>query len=65
MGKGRGTGGEQGEGAESEREKVVIPGADQYRVPAEFRRDILDAMKQKAPRQYEDQVKRYYQEIVR
>ncbi len=56
--------GEGGEGAE-DREKVVIPGADQYRVPPEFRQDVLDAMKQKAPPQYEDQVKKYYQEIVR
>jgi hypothetical protein len=46
-------------------EKVVVPGADQYEVPAQFRRDILDAMKQRAPKPYEDQVKRYYQEIVK
>ena len=62
--------GGEGEGQSSDgqspgHEKVVIPGADQYRVPPEFRRDILDAMRQKAPAQYEDQVKKYYQEIVR
>ncbi len=57
--------GQGGEGLSPDHEKVVIPGADQYRVPAEFRRDILDAMRQKAPQQYEDQVKKYYQEIVR
>jgi chromosome segregation ATPase len=63
---GEGEGGGQGDQEQSfDREKVVIPGADQYRVPPEFRRDILDAMRQKAPQQYEDQVKKYYQEIVR
>jgi hypothetical protein len=62
------SGDENGQGSEGQsfdHEKVVIPGADQYRVPPEFRRDILDAMRQKAPQQYEDQVKKYYQEIVR
>ncbi|MHB8420426.1 MAG: DUF4175 family protein [Myxococcales bacterium] len=56
---------EEGSGWNDEHEKVAIPGADQYRVPPEFRRDILDAMKQKPPPQYEDQVKQYYREIVR
>ncbi len=59
-------GGDEGStGAPSADEKVVIPGADQYQVPPEFRRDILDAMRQKPPPQYEEQVKKYYQEIVR
>jgi hypothetical protein len=61
-----GHGGDPGEGGDfSEREKVNVPGADQYRVPPEFRRDILDAMKQQAPEAYEEQVKRYYREIVK
>lgn len=46
-------------------EKVQIPGADQYQVPEEYRKDILDAMKQRAPEKYEDQVRRYYEEIVK
>ena len=38
----------------------------QYRSPQEFREDILDAMKKdRAPKQYEDQVKRYYEELVK
>ncbi len=61
-----GAGENPGDGSDSaDREKVVIPGADQYRVPAEFRRDILDAMKQKAPQAYEEEVKKYYREIVK
>ncbi|MHB1843946.1 MAG: DUF4175 family protein [Deltaproteobacteria bacterium] len=58
-------GSEEGNGSTGRHEKVVIPDADQYRVPPEFRRDLLDAMKQKPPTQYEEQVKKYYQEIVR
>ena len=60
-----GDGDSDGAPESAEHEKVVVPGADQYQVPAEFRRDILDAMKQKAPKSFEDQVKRYYQEIVK
>ncbi len=46
-------------------ERVEIPNADQYSVPEEYRKDILDAMKQGAPEKYKDQVKRYYEEIVK
>ncbi|HUB06911.1 MAG TPA: DUF4175 family protein [Myxococcales bacterium] len=65
MGDGQDDGEEGPEGGGWTEQKVAIPGADQYRVPPEFRRDILDAMKQKPPPQYEDQVKQYYQEIVK
>src|SRR5690606_1143902 len=46
-------------------EKVAIPSADQYKVPEEFRKDILEAMKQDAPDAFKEQVKGYYEEIVR
>ncbi len=46
-------------------EKVLIPGADQYKVPEEFRRDILEAMKQGAPDAFREHVKEYYEEIVK
>ena len=45
--------------------KVVIPGADQYRVPEEYRKDILEAMKQGAPEGFEEDVREYYEEIVK
>ncbi len=57
-------GGRQGEGLEASREKVEVPGADQYKPPEEFRRDLLEAMKQGAPEPYQGEVKRYYQELV-
>ncbi|MGC4122060.1 MAG: hypothetical protein QM765_47265 [Myxococcales bacterium] len=57
-------GNDDGEGRQND-EKVEIPNADQYTVPEEYRKDILDAMKQGAPEKYKDQVKRYYEEIVK
>ena len=52
-------------GPEGRDDPVEIPDADQYSVPPEYRKDILDAMKQGAPEKYKDQVKRYYEEIVK
>ena len=46
-------------------EPIRIPGADEYRAPEEFREDILEAMKKKAPDGYDDLVRRYYQELIR
>lgn len=57
-------GNEDGQGQNRD-ERVEIPNADQYSVPEEYRKDILDAMKQGAPEKYKDQVKRYYEEIVK
>ena len=47
------------------RERVAIPQPEDYRVPKEFREDLLEAMKRPAPEDYEDQVKRYYEELVK
>jgi hypothetical protein len=58
-------GGREGEGMEASREKVEIPGADQYKVPDEFRKDLLEAMKQGAPEPYKGDVQHYYEELVR
>ncbi|BDG09621.1 DUF4175 domain-containing protein [Anaeromyxobacter paludicola] len=59
-----GSGQGDGEDAPSP-EKVEIPGAEAYKAPEEFRKDLLDAMKQGAPQTYEGEVKRYYQELVK
>ncbi len=50
-------------GSSTSHEPVPIPGPDQ--APKEFRKDLLDAMKQGAPEKYKDQVKRYYEELVK
>src|SRR5579883_748738 len=52
-------------GGVADKEPVKIPGADDYRAPHEFRQDLLDAMKREAPKQYRDQVRRYYEELVK
>jgi hypothetical protein len=52
-----------GLGENASREQVQIPGPDQ--APKEFRRDLMEAMKQGAPEKYKDQVKRYYEELVK
>jgi hypothetical protein len=48
-----------------QQEKVEIPDEDPSRNSRELRRDVMDAMKQGAPERYKDQVKRYYEELVR
>jgi hypothetical protein len=65
FGSDQGSGEETGDGREASREKVKIPGAEAYKVPEEFRRDLLDAMRQGAPERYKGEVQRYYEELVK
>jgi hypothetical protein len=58
-------GGREGDGSDPSREKVEIPGAEAYKVPEEFRRDLLEAMKQGAPEPYKGDLQRYYEELVK
>ena len=44
---------------------VRIPGADESNAPREWRQELLDAMKEKAPERFRDEVRRYYEELVR
>jgi hypothetical protein len=46
-------------------EKVEIPEEDPNAAPREFRKDVMDAMKQGAPDRYKDQNKKYYEELVK
>jgi hypothetical protein len=61
------TGGGEGEGdgGEPTPQKVAIPGAEAHRLPEEFRRDLLEAMKQGTPERYRGEVQRYYEELVK
>ncbi|WP_164020236.1 DUF4175 family protein [Pyxidicoccus trucidator] len=47
------------------RNEVELPDEDAFQAPKEFRKDLLDAMKQGAPEKYREQVKRYYEELVK
>lgn len=53
------------DGPGRDRDKVKIPDEDPTGAPKDFRKDVLDAMKQGAPDKYKDQVKRYYEELVK
>jgi hypothetical protein len=44
---------------------VDIPAPDDYAVPAEFRKDILDAMRDEAPSDYREAIRKYYEILVR
>lgn len=61
--------GEGEEGGEGQRdisaERVQIPKPDQYKAPAEFREDILEAAKHGTVESYRDAVRRYYEELVK
>jgi hypothetical protein len=56
---------EQSAGGRMDKEPVKIPGADEYRAPKEFRQDLLEAMKRQAPEKYKEQVRKYYEELVK
>jgi hypothetical protein len=60
-----GPGGQAGEGVDPARERVEIPGAEAYKVPEEFRKDLLEAMRQGTPEKYRAEVQRYYEELVK
>ncbi len=56
------------EGPESDgvrHDRVEIPDAESSRAPAEFRKELLDAMKQAPPEKYKERVKQYYEELVK
>jgi chromosome segregation ATPase len=59
------SGDQQGDGFDPSREKVKIPGAEAHKVPEEFRRDLLEAMKQGTPERYRGDVQKYYEELVK
>ncbi|MBJ71707.1 MAG: hypothetical protein CMN31_10260, partial [Sandaracinus sp.] len=62
---GGGSGGGEGQAAPDFRQRVEIPGAENDEGPRALRRRLLDAMREGAPRGYEDAVRRYYEELLR
>ena len=60
-----GEGDEEGESDSVRHDKVEIPDAESSRAPAEFRKELLDAMKQAPPEKYKERVKQYYEELVK
>jgi hypothetical protein len=43
---------------------IEIPDPDEYKVPPEFREDILNAMRGELPLHYREAIKRYYETLV-
>jgi hypothetical protein len=59
-------GGQQpGDGFERNRERVEIPQNDKKRADPRFRKELLEAAKQKPPERYEEAVRKYYEELIR
>jgi hypothetical protein len=44
---------------------VRIPNADEYKAPREWRQELMEAMRERAPEKFRDEVRRYYEELVR
>ncbi|QSQ12828.1 DUF4175 family protein [Myxococcus landrumensis] len=59
------SGRKQGNAGRDPKDQVELPDEDAFQAPKEFRKDLLDAMKQGAPEKYREQVKRYYEELVK
>ena len=55
----------QQKGRQMSRERVNVPKGDDHRGPEAFRKDLLDAMKDAPPDAYRDQVKRYYEALIK
>lgn len=54
-----------GNGRQASNQKIEIPEEDPSANPREFRKDVMDAMKQGAPDRYREQNKKYYEELVK
>jgi hypothetical protein len=52
-------------GAHASRELVRIPNADEYKAPREWRQELMEAMRERAPEKFRDEVRHYYEELVR
>jgi len=52
-------------GSSRQRDPVRIPGPDESNAPRAWRQELMDAMKEKPPEHFRDDVRRYYEELVR
>ena len=52
-------------GVSQQHDPVRIPGADESQAPRAWRQELMDAMKEKAPEHFRDDVRRYYEELVK
>ena len=59
-----GSEGEEGQRG-TKKEDVKIPDGSDFKVKDAFRKDILDAMREGAPKDWAGEVKRYYEELIK
>jgi hypothetical protein len=52
-------------GSRQHHDPVRIPGADESSAPRAWRQELMDAMKEKAPERFREEVRRYYEELVK
>ena len=57
--------GGRGQNGRNRRDPVRIPGADESKAPREWRQELMDAMREKPPAPYSEEVRRYYEELVK
>ena len=57
--------GQRGQNGRNRREPVRIPGADESKAPREWRQELMEAMREKPPEPYSEEVRKYYEELVR
>src|SRR5690606_1689221 len=55
----------EGSGRGVSQDEVEVPDPEDFQSPQAFRKELLDAMKQGAPDRYREQLKRYYEELVK
>ena len=53
------------EGSRASRDPVRIPEADESKAPREWRQELMEAMRERAPEKFRDEVRRYYEELVK
>jgi len=54
-----------GQGVRQSRDEVAIPEGSAHAAPEAFRKELIEAMKERAPAGYEEAVRRYYEELTR
>jgi hypothetical protein len=53
------------DGLRPSREPVRIPDTDASKAPREWRQELMEAMREKAPEKFRDEVRHYYEELVK
>ncbi len=53
------------EGTNVGEEPIRIPGADEYKAPEHYREELLEAMKKGKPEGFDEQLRRYYEELAK